>query len=165
MLLWDRTVQGTLVLPQLPQVATTEQQGISLIEVLVALLLLAIGVLGAIMLQTSALRYSVSAADRTQASYIVNDLLDRMRANPSELPNYATQVAAGCTPPVQPASILEVDLADFRYAVSCLLPAGRARVEIHGQRATIHLVWSDERVVAGAGDNSLTVTSLIGGMP
>ena len=160
-------MQGTLVLPQLPiPVTVTDQQGISLIEVLVALLLLAIGILGAIVLQTNALRYSVSAADRTQATYIAYDLLDRMRANPEQLPHYATQVTSECSAaPAQPVAILERDLADFRHAVGCLLPIGRASVDIHGQQATISLVWSEGRIVAGAEDSTLTVTSLIRGAP
>ena len=42
------------------------QNGFSLLEVVISLLLLAVGALGAVMMQTSALRLSTSAADRTQ---------------------------------------------------------------------------------------------------
>ena len=57
------------------------QNGFSLLEVLIALLILAGGVFGAVAMQTSALRLSASAADRTQATFIAHDLLDRLRAN------------------------------------------------------------------------------------
>lgn len=137
------------------------QQGFSLLEVLVALLVLAIGVLGAVLAQTKALRYSASAADRTQATFIAYDLLDRMRANPAELASYATTVSTGCLSPASATSILNSDLADFAHAVSCLLPGGYGAVEIHGYRATITINWSEERIVAGAGETSLVTSSLI----
>lgn len=145
--------------------ASATQGGVSLLEVLIALLVLAIGVLGAVLLQTNALRYSASAADQTQASFIAYDLLDRMRANPANLASYALTVSAGCTTASPAASILAVDLADFTHAVSCLLPAGQGSVELDGQQATVTIGWSEERIVVGGGTASLVVSALIGGDP
>lgn len=145
----------------------TRQSGVSLLEILIALLVLAVGVLGAVLLQTNALRYSLSAADHTQATFIAYDMLDRMRANPAELSSYATQVAVGCSTEVSPpaASILATDLADFSHAVSCRLPAGHGQVAINGQHATVTLSWSEERIVAGAMQATLETSSLIRGDP
>src|SRR5690606_15642667 len=121
--------------------------------------------LGAVLLQTNALRYSASAADRTQASFIAYDLLDRMRANPSELPHYAISVAPGCVATSPGASILDTDLADFTHAVSCVLPDGQAEVSVQGQQATVSISWSEERTVVEGGSSTLSVSSLIGGAP
>lgn len=141
------------------------QQGFSLLEVLIAVLVLAIGVLGAALLQTSALRYSASAADQTQATFIAYDMLDRMRANAAELSSYATSVSPGCDPRPAATSILTTDLTDFAHAVSCQLPGGQGDVAIDGQQATVTITWSEERIVAGGGPTSLVVASLIRGDP
>lgn len=143
------------------------QNGFSLLEVVISLLLLAVGALGAVMMQTSALRLSTSAADRTQASFIAYDLLDRVRANAVELEHYAISVGPGCRAdaPATPASIRATDLADFTHAVSCLLPGGQGAVTIAGQRATVTLSWSEERILADADSASLTASALIGGQP
>ncbi|MGA9223012.1 MAG: type IV pilus modification protein PilV, partial [Pseudomonas graminis] len=58
------------------------QQGTTLIEVLVALLVLAIGLLGAAALQLNALKYTDSSRLSSQASFIAYDMMDRIRANP-----------------------------------------------------------------------------------
>lgn len=57
------------------------QRGFSLIEVLVALLILSIGLLGLAALQTTSLKYNTDSYFRTQATYFVYDIIDRMRAN------------------------------------------------------------------------------------
>ena len=57
------------------------QGGFSMIEVLVSLVVLAIGLLGFALLQTMNLRYTQSANYRTQATNLAYDLLDQMRAN------------------------------------------------------------------------------------
>ena len=54
-------------------------RGFTLIEVLVSLLVLAIGLLGLAALQTQGVRFNHDAATRTQATNLANDLLERMR--------------------------------------------------------------------------------------
>ena len=141
------------------------QRGATLLEVLIALLLLAIGVLGAVLVQTNALRYSASAADRTQATFIAYDLLDRMRANSVDLAGYAVTVAAGCVAASPNSSVLAADLADFTQAVTCLLPAGHGSVAINGQQAVVTIGWSEDRIVASGGTTTLELSSLIRGDP
>lgn len=55
------------------------QRGISLIEVLVAILVLGVGLLGVAGLQLTALRSSQSAELRSQASLLAYDIIERMR--------------------------------------------------------------------------------------
>ncbi len=57
------------------------QKGFSLVEVLVALLVLSIGLLGLAALQTTSLKYNTDSYFRTQATYFVYDIVDRMRTN------------------------------------------------------------------------------------
>lgn len=56
-------------------------RGFTLIEVLVALLVLSIGLLGFAGLQAASLRFNHSAYMRTQATNLAYDIADRMRAN------------------------------------------------------------------------------------
>lgn len=56
-------------------------RGLTLVEILVALLVLSIGLLGLAALQTTSLRFNTSAYYRTQATALAYDLSDRMRAN------------------------------------------------------------------------------------
>lgn len=58
------------------------QAGFTLIEVLVALLVLSIGLLGLAALQATGMKYNSDAYYRTQASIFAYDIIDRMRANP-----------------------------------------------------------------------------------
>jgi len=58
--------------------------GFSLIEVLVALLVLSIGLLGLAALQTTGLAFNHQSYERTQAVLQGYDIIDRMRANKSE---------------------------------------------------------------------------------
>ena len=58
-------------------------EGFSLIEVLVALFVLSIGLLGLAALQTTGLRFSHQSYERTQATLQAYDIIDRMRTNKS----------------------------------------------------------------------------------
>lgn len=57
------------------------QHGFSMVEVLVALLILSIGLLGLAGMQTRSVQMNQSAAQSSQANFLAYDILDRMRAN------------------------------------------------------------------------------------
>ena len=56
-------------------------EGFTLFEVLIALAVLSIGLLGLAALQTTSLRFNSGSYYRTQATYLAYDIIDRMRAN------------------------------------------------------------------------------------
>jgi len=60
---------------------TNKYSGFTLLEVMVALLVLSIGLLGLAMLQATNLQYNTDAYTRTQATLFAYDIIDRMRAN------------------------------------------------------------------------------------
>lgn len=70
------------------------QKGVGLMEVLVALLLLAIGILGFVGLQLRAMDAANEATDRTIAINIARDLAERMRVNKLALPEYKAAINA-----------------------------------------------------------------------
>jgi type IV pilus assembly protein PilV len=66
---------------QQPTSRRTRQRGVGLIEVLIAVLVMAIGLLGVAALQAAALRNSQSSLERSQAVVLSYAILDAMRAN------------------------------------------------------------------------------------
>ncbi|UAW97908.1 type IV pilus modification protein PilV [Halopseudomonas nanhaiensis] len=145
--------------------AAHDQLGVSLLEVLIAVLVLAIGVLGAAQLQLSALRYNASAAHTTQASFIAYDMLDRMRANADDLAAYAGFSVVGCSAAQPGADILAQDRHDFATAVGCQLPGGRGSIAVDGNRATVTVSWSESRIQAGQSDTAFVVSSQVRAEP
>ena len=82
------------------------EHGFSLIEVLVALLVLAIGLLGLAALQAQGLRFNHDAYVRTQATHLAYDIIDRMRANNTNVAAYtAADTGAACNPLVSSATM------------------------------------------------------------
>ena len=72
--------------------------GFTLIEVLIALLILAVGVLGIVALQFKTLKYSHDANLRSQINFLAYDISDRMRgnrANAADYVNHATDPSLG----------------------------------------------------------------------
>jgi type IV pilus assembly protein PilV len=68
--------------------------GVGLIEVLIAVTILAFGLLGIAAMQATTLRNSQSAAERSEAAIATNSILERMRANYNEAANGSYDLAA-----------------------------------------------------------------------
>ncbi|WP_035482633.1 type IV pilus modification protein PilV [Gallaecimonas xiamenensis] len=72
-------------------------RGFSLLEVLVALVVLSFGILGAVAMQLAAKRGSFGALERTQAMSLANDYIERARSNPLTIASYAGTMGYGQT--------------------------------------------------------------------
>jgi type IV pilus assembly protein PilV len=124
------------------------QAGVSLIEVLIALLVFSIGALGAALLQLNALKFTDSAMRSGLTSFIAADMFERIRANPDA--DYGL-VSLDQAPT---AGNLEVprdqDLYDFARNVAdhAGTDAG-ASISVAGKRVTINLTWDDTRAQGG----------------
>lgn len=57
-------------------------RGFSLLEVMIALLVLSIGLLGLAGLQTLSLKFNHQSYERTQATLLIYDIMDRILSNP-----------------------------------------------------------------------------------
>ena len=81
------------------------QRGIAMVEVLVAAVILAIGVSGLGILLLRAIQGTQDSAQKSQAIWIVQDFVGRIRANPvgARQGEYALNLSADCS--VKPASI------------------------------------------------------------
>mgnify|MGYP006188879267 FL=1 len=61
----------------------TRQRGFTLIEILVAVVVLVVGVLGVVVLEVTSKRGTFDALQRSTATSLAEDILERMRANPN----------------------------------------------------------------------------------
>lgn len=72
---------GKLSTRKLP---TRKQGGVGLVEVLIAVLVFALGILGMASMQVNAKRVSYDALQRSLATALTRDIIERMRSNPSD---------------------------------------------------------------------------------
>jgi type IV pilus assembly protein PilV len=108
----------------------TRARGFTLVESLIALLLLSVGLLGAGGLLLGGLQSHAEALRHMTAMNLVRDLADRIRANPRARMAYDTRGAAvdaqACEPalPCEPAQRASSDLAHFIFGARRLFPGG-----------------------------------------
>ena len=76
-------------------ISSGAEQGLGLIEVLVSLLVFSIGILGVASTQLDAKRASHEATQRTLATSLGRDIIERMRSNPQALSSYAVTELGG----------------------------------------------------------------------
>ncbi|GIU22917.1 type IV pilus modification protein PilV [Shewanella schlegeliana] len=67
----------------------TKEKGLSLIEVLVALVILTVGLVGVFNLHIISKRGSFESFQQTQAAYLANDIVSRIKLNRSQLMSYS----------------------------------------------------------------------------
>jgi type IV pilus assembly protein PilV len=91
------------------------QEGFSLIETLIAVLVLSVGLLGMAALQMNAIKNNQLSLQRSQAVVMINFMLDSMRANRADAANgnYDTRSGASkgktCTVPAAAANLVDND--------------------------------------------------------
>ena len=73
------------------------QSGVMLIEALLGILIFSIGILAMLGMQTLGMRMTVDSKYRSEASFLANELVGIMWANPTTLTDYATASCAGTT--------------------------------------------------------------------
>lgn len=157
-----------------------KQSGFNLIEVLVALVVISIGLLGLAILQMTSLQQNQSAYYRSQATLLAYDITDRMRANMDEVAaggyfiatasgavtsgciNYLGS-ASGCTPEEMASN----DIAEWQASLANELPEGDGRVcrsDLAGDdigvpdcdaddsdnAVVVYVWWNDEKSASGA---------------
>jgi len=124
-----------------PRRAAGSQRGATLIEALVALLVLSIGLLGVAALQVQALRSNHGAHLRSQATVLAADILDRMRANRTQALGGAYNTAIGVVP--VGATLPDADVIAWKQSLATILPGGDGAVVQAGTVATITVQWTD----------------------
>lgn len=140
--------------------------GFTLVEVLVAIVVIGVGLLGFALLQTMNLRFTQSANYRTEATNLAYDLLDQMRANRYQAAQYSGTAGAGfaagsvtgqsCSRPVGAAATVAANVARWEcQVVEALGPTASAQVTYAGGQVRVTIAWGDQRWDA-ANPNALT---------
>lgn len=167
----------------------TVSRGMSLIEILVALVVFSMGALAVAGLQVKSLKARQASDARGQATALLADMNDRIRSNADaasaaayvyESDDYDTQRATmGSSPPTlpndcesnncSPAQIAANDLVDWRLALERQLPGGAGQISVAVTNVTmgvtvtrgyrVSVAWYDKDLRASAPTDSDLVQS------
>jgi type IV pilus assembly protein PilV len=125
------------------------QGGFSMLEVLIALVVTSIGLLGLAALQGTSLKLNHGSFLRTQATQFANDLADRMRANRVAALDDDYDLNFDGTP--TGTTVAATDLIQWRATLARELPAGEGAVDVNSAGlAVIRVRWNDARGDTGA---------------
>ncbi|MEB0042448.1 MULTISPECIES: type IV pilus modification protein PilV [unclassified Pseudomonas] len=104
----------------------TKSSGFSMIEVLVSLLVIVVGVLGMVGLQSKAIPYTQDSAQRNTAIMLADDLLELIRSNPNCGTIGSCQKLPGASFPTVPSACIPTPIS-FNDQVGCwAVQAGNA---------------------------------------
>jgi len=141
----------------MPSQSFHKEAGATLIEVLIAMVVLAIGLIGLAGLQATSIQSNHSAYYRSQATLLASDLADRMRANRTEaltnayLTNFPTSSANNSVS----GTAAEKDIAEWLNRLAVTLPDGTGKVEKDNALITISIRWNDTRgQIRASGDKN-----------
>jgi type IV pilus assembly protein PilV len=136
------------------------QSGFTLLEVLVAILVLSIGLLGLAGLMASSIRNNHSAYQRTQATWLAYDMIDRMRVNRANAIATANNynIAIG-TASSGSTGLAGTDVTGWKTTVANALPAGDGSVAVNSvsRAVTVIVQWNDSRGTGGSNAQQLRV--------
>lgn len=121
------------------------QRGFSLLEVLIAVFIFSIGLLGMAALMAMSARSNHSAYLRTQVAFLADNMADRMRANPvgvwgglynsDAYPVLSGSAACDATSPCDPAAVAVRDKVLWSRLLDSQLPGAGARIRCSGMDA------------------------------
>lgn len=160
----------------IPLQASRRQRGASLLEVLIAILIMSFGLLAMAGLTASSQQYSKMAQFQTIGSQLAIDYAERMRGNAAAFQqslydrtsaySVATVAVPPCALPAQCtlAEMAARDQAEWIGELRARLPGGDGFVQrdaVNPLAADIWVMWADPSLVVGAGasDNLATTGS------
>jgi type IV pilus assembly protein PilV len=130
---------------------TRRQRGDTMIEVLVTIIIIAVGVLGAAALQVTTLKNLSSSHSASVAAIVAQDLGERMRANPDG--NYVHDSApapvTNCvTAACSAQGLADYDMETWWTQVTAVLPSGSGEVAPLAAGSNIFVLtvrWDEDR--------------------
>ncbi len=146
-----------------PNLNRIRPTGFTLIEVLIALLIFGLGVLGVTALTSQSQKISHHAYQSMVATWQLHDMMELIRANATEARDNSNYIyALGDTVPGDPgcinsgcsaAQMADYDLNLWLNAASDRLPSGQGSVSKAASSYTLTLHWDGNRVGTGATTN------------
>ena len=132
------------------------QQGVTLLEVLISVLILGVGMLGIAAMQTTALRNSQSSFERSQAVTHSYAIIDAMRANRAAAVGGAYNLGMACKPPGA-GSLAQNDLQAWITSMQAGMGGTGTTcgsVACDGALCSIVVQWDDSRATEGGAQGS-----------
>jgi len=139
------------------------QRGATLIEVLVAVLVLSIGLLGVAALQAQALRNAGSSLQRSQATILAYAMFDAMRVNRDSAMAGAYDMSKTCAAP-DAESLVGSDQGFWIQSLKTALgdqDSTCGQIECNGAQCTVTIYWSESLATQGVGEQTLAISSQI----
>jgi type IV pilus assembly protein PilV len=125
----------------------SRQAGLTLIEILIAVLIISIGLLGVAGLQAFSLRNNHDALMRSHASALAADIADRMRANRADALAQRYDTTFGATRAVtgSPPPLADFDVNEWLNTLAAQLPSGLGQVDVDPATniALISIRWGE----------------------
>ena len=135
--------------------------GFTLLEVMIAMVIFSIGLLGLASLQATALQNEHASYSRSQAILLAYEMADRIKANPGGSVNYVIDtntvtvsgysgsdmcVSNNCTI----TDIVKYDMGEWKGAITALLPGGKSAITRTATPLThtITVHWDEDRTGA-----------------
>lgn len=115
------------------------QQGVVLVEAMIAILIFSMGVLAVVGLQAAMIKNTADSKYRADAGYIAQQRIGLMWSDPDNLP---------------------ADLSTTVFAITDLLPGGSVSVTRAGVQFTVTVTWQQP---GEAQHNFITTASITGG--
>jgi type IV pilus assembly protein PilV len=138
------------------------QSGFSLVEVLVALLIISIGLLGIVALQSLALTNTGSSMERSQAVIQTYSYLDVLRANRDQAVISALDIPVMTCDPENLGESQVVQRRWLTQLQETLGPEACGQVEcLGGGKCTITVQWDDSRAAEGDAEQQLVTESIL----
>jgi len=135
-----------------------KQNGFSMLEALITLLIVSLGLLGIAGIIANSLKVNQGAQARSQASWLANDIIDRMRANRTTAEGTpAAYTLAACDAIPDADAIAEADLTEWCAAVAAALPTGTGTVALAAAKVTVTVQWDDSRAAGGSASEQFVV--------
>ncbi|MGI5309101.1 type IV pilus modification protein PilV [Rheinheimera sp. WS51] len=121
------------------------QQGVTLIEVLVSVLVLGVGLLGVAGLQTTSIRNVNSSYERSMSMILTDNLIELMRSNPNVARNggYALSDCTGSSALLTDRWVQNVKAVTTAETCPVISWDGGANLY------TVTISWTDDRLVTG----------------
>lgn len=138
-------------------------RGVGLIEVLIAVLVLSIGLLGIAGLQARALKNAQSAYERSQAVALTYLMLDAMRANVDQARAGAYNLGQTCNV-LSGTSLIANDQNVWLQALKDTLGNRETtcgQITCLGAVCTVRVTWDDSRGTAGSASYQVETTSML----
>jgi type IV pilus assembly protein PilV len=136
-------------------------RGAGMIEVLVSVLVLAIGLLGIAAMQATALRNSQSSLERSQGVVYAYTILDAMRANAAAARAGAYDMGLTCAVPADGAIVNNDRRVWIQNLQANLGPAACGGIACNAGMCTITVRWDDSRGTGGNALQTFTTTARI----